>query len=432
LTILVIKMALPTTPTRIDVVSTTSKETPPETNHGGIFAIWNLWNQLHISKLLDECDIKKRSGEPLSRIYFSMATKGLIEQEYTSEMIRKAQRDVGLSSLYANVPDQSTFYRNIIRPTIEQIDYFYTDFIRELQKRKRSKASEEGVLIFDTTTHPVRGTKKHVLARYVYDSKTDAPIWGYSNCVLLYSNIDHTVHYPTDFVLQEDGRTVLLQMIEKSWERLRVEIRRVTFDGGLFRKDLYSELDQNQILFYTKGRYGVYYDIGDKRLMLDEVYAGIPEREFENSLKATEHFVEWKEYNLVMRIVFVKKATEKKGYFTVLTNDLKSPIDEVLDVWDARSYIEHTFKEEKHYLGLGDFPCGNYHGIIMYIALVFIIYTLLMMLRLYSGEFVNRSIKTIREFFIQIRAVVKRYFRKIKVILCGLEEFIPLFHITVS
>lgn len=98
----------------------------------------------------------------------------------------------------------------------------------------------------------------------------------------------------------------------------------------------------------------------------------------------------------------------------MLTNDIESPIDEVLDIWDARSYIEHTFKEEKQYLGLGDFPCGNYHGIIMYIALVFIIYTILMLLRLYSGKFINRSIKTIREFFIQIRAIVRRYFRRIK------------------
>lgn len=309
------KMALSITPTRIDVVSTTSKETPPETNHGGIFAIWNLWNQLHIDKLLDRVNIKKRSGEPLSNIYFSMATKGLIEQEYTSELVREMNRDPGPSSLYGKVPHNSTFYRNIIRPTLEQIDHFYTNFIQELQKRKRLRASEEedGILIFDTTTHAVRGTEKHTLAKYVYDPKIDAVIWGYSNCMLLYSNLDHTVHYPTDFVLQEDGRTVLLQMIKKSWKRMGVEIRRVAFDGGLFSKDFYSELDQNQILFYTKGRFGVYYDIGGGKLMLDGIYAKIPESEFENPLKATERFVEWKEHDLKLRMIFVKKSNRGEG-----------------------------------------------------------------------------------------------------------------------
>lgn len=422
-----------TTPTHIDVVSSTSEEYPPKTDHGGIFAIWNLWNQFHISNLLDASGIKKRSGEPFNTIYFSIATKGLIEKEYISEMSREIEGDAGLSSFYTHVPNQSTFYRNIKRPTLEQIDYFYTKFIREIQKRRRLRASEEGILIFDTTTHAVRGTKKHTLARYVYDSKTDAVIWGYSNSVLLYSNLDQTVHYPVDFVLQEDGRTTLLQMMEKSWERLLVRIMRVTFDGGLFSKDFYLELDQNQILFYTKGRFGVYYDVDNEKLMLDGIYAKIPETEFENQLKAAERFVEWKDYDLKLRLIFVKKVTEEKGYSVVLTNDLISPMKKCIDIWDVRSYIDHTFKEEKQYLGLGDFPCGNYHGIIMYIALVFIIYTLLMALRLYSNEFVNRSIKTIREFFIQIRAVVKRYSRRIKLILHNcLRGFISLFHITMT
>jgi len=420
------------TPTQIDVVSVTSRKTPPETDHCGIFAIWNLWNQFHISKLLGDCGIKKRSGEPLDRLYFSIATKGLIEEEYISEMSREVRKDVGLSSFYASVPDQSTLYRNIIRPTLEQIDCFYTDFIQELQKRKRLRANKEGVLIFDATTHHVRGTKKHVLARYVYDSKIGGPIWGYSNCVLLYSNLDHSVHYPTDFVLQEDGRTVLLQMMEKSWERLGVEVRRVAFDGGLFSKDFYSELDENQILFYTKGRYGVYYGHEAEKLKLDKLYEQIPEEEFKNKLKVAERFVNWEGYDFMLRMVFVKKVKEEKGYFVVLTNDLESPINEVLEVWEARSYIEHTFKEEKQYLGLGDFPCGNYHGIIMYVALVFLTYTLLIAMRLYSGKFVKRSIKTIREFFIQTRAEVKLYLKKIRVLLHGLEDLIPLFHLTVT
>jgi len=420
------------TPTQIDVVTATSKETPSETNHGGIFAIWNLWNQFHISKLLENANIKKRSGEPLSKIYFSMATKGLTEQEYTSELVRETKRDPGLSSFYEETPHNSTFYRNIIRPTLEQIDCFFTNFVSELQNKQRLKASQDGILIFDATTHPVRGAEEHSLARYVYDSKIDGPIWGYSNCVLLYSNLDHTVHYPTDFVLQEDGRTVLLQMMEKSWERLGVEVRRVAFDGGLFSKDFYSELDENQILFYTKGRYGVYYDHEAEKLKLDKLYEQIPEQEFKNELKATERFVNWQGYDIRIRMIFVKKEKDEKGYFVVLTNDLESPIGEVLDVWEARSYIEHTFKEEKQYLGLGDFPCGNYHGIIMYIALVFIIYTMLIAMKLYSGKFVKRSIKTIREFFIQARATVKIYLEKIKVLLHDMEDLIPLFHLNVT
>ena len=221
-----------------------------DTRYGGVVVLKRMWGYLNCDGLLSSAGIRKRSGIPTSSLAFNYVLKPLMDAVSIKRVNRRTRGDGLLKGL---IPDHDQCTLNRFINGDYNWDLLNEFRVLELQKRRRTRALEDGLIVLDDVAIRKFGEKMENIA-YIWDPIAKKTVLGYNPVVLLYT--DGQKSYPLNFAFktkENDKITLATRLIERLKE-LKVQAKCVVFDTWYFALKLITALRDLSLFWVTKSK----------------------------------------------------------------------------------------------------------------------------------------------------------------------------------
>ena len=361
-----------------------------DTRYGGTVLLKRVWDYMDCDGLLSSAGIQKRSGIPASCLAFSYVLKPLMDAGSISRANRRTRGDELLKGLIP-VHDQCTLNRFING----DYDWDLLNELRilELQRRRRTGALEDGLMVLDDVVIRKFGSKMEGIA-YVWDPIAKKAVLGYNLVVLYYT--DGERRYPLNFALKlkTNDRISLATRLMGRLRELRIKARHVVFDAWYFALRLITALRDLGLSWVTKSKKNRIFILDGAEVHAEEIIqSGI--REAVARLPG---------YGPVK--VVVAEINEKKRL--LVTSDREMRRSRVIKVYGGRFEIDNPFfRDGKQEMGLADFHTRRLKALVAHIALCFLSHTLVSLIKLFDKTLLDKTVGWLKENLFEVVAGVK-------------------------
>ncbi len=383
-----------------------------DTRYGGTIILKRIWDYLDCDRLISSAGIRKRSGVPAGCLAFNYVLKPMMD---AGSIKRANTRTRGDQLLQALIPahDQSTLNRFLNGP--HDWEALNDLRIQELQKRRRTRALEDGLIVLDDVVIRKTGERMEDVA-YVWDPVAGKAVLGYDLVVLYYT--DGEKSYPLNFAykLKENDRISLAIQLAKRISGLGVEARRVVFDAWYFALELVTALRGLGLSWVTRSK--------RNRLFIFNGAEAHAEEIIRSGIK--EAVAQLPGYGPVK--VVVTEINDKKRL--LVTGDLQMKEKEVIKVYGDRFQIDNPFfRDSKQEMGLADFHTRRFKALVAHTVMSFLSHTLVSLVKLFDGKLLDKTVGWLKENLFRAVAGVRRVGGGLAVILGrGLELVSSLSH----
>jgi len=383
-----------------------------DTRYGGVIILKRMWDYLDCDRLISSAGIRKRSGVPAGCLAFNYVLKPMMD---AGSIKRANTRTRGDQLLQALIPrhDQSTLNRFLNGP------HDWEDLndlrIQELQKRRRTRALEDGLIVLDDVVIRKTGERMEDVA-YVWDPVAGKAVLGYDLVVLYYT--DGEKSYPLNFAykLKENDRISLAIQLAGGLGGLGVEARRVVFDAWYFALELVTALRGLGLSWVTRSKRNRLFIVDGATMRAEEIIrSGI-----------REAVVQLPGYGPVK--VVVAEINDKRRL--LVTGDLDMVWREVVKIYRDRFQIDNPFfRDSKQEMGLAGFHTRRFRALVAHTVMCFLSHTLVSLVKLFDGKLLDKTVGWLKENLFRAVAGVRRVGGGLAVILGrGLELVSSLSH----
>jgi len=351
-----------------------------DTKYGGTVVLKRVWDYLHCDSLLASAGIRKRSGIPADCLAFNYVLMPLMDARSISRTNKRTRSDELLKELIP-VHDQCTLNRFI------NGDYDWgllNEFrIRELQRRRRTRALGDGLIVLDDVVIPKFGKTMEGIA-YVWDPVAKKAILGYNLVVLYYT--DGGKSYPLNFAVktkENDKITLATRLIERLRD-LKVRAQHVVFDSWYFALDLVTTIRDLGLSWVTKSKKNRIFVLNGAEVHAEEV--------IRSGIRAV--VAELPGYGSVKLVV--AEINERKRL--LVTSDLAMERRTVITVYRDRFEIDNPFfRDSKQEMGLAAFHTRTLKALIAHVALCFLSHTMVALIKLFDEKLLDKTVGWIKD-----------------------------------
>jgi hypothetical protein len=383
-----------------------------DTRYGGVIILKRMWDYLDCDRLISSAGIRKRSGVPAGCLAFNYVLKPMMD---AGSIKRANTRTRGDQLLQALIPghDQSTLNRFLNGP--HDWEALNDLRIQELQKRGRTRALEDGLIVLDDVVIRKTGERMEDVA-YVWDPVAGKAVLGYDLVVLYYT--DGEKSYPLNFAykLKENDRISLAIQLAKRISGLGVEARRVVFDAWYFALELVTALRNLGLSWVTRSKRNRLFIVDGATMRAEEIIrSGIKEA-----------VAQLPGYGPVK--VVVTEINDKRRL--LVTGDLDMVWREVVKIYRDRFQIDNPFfRDSKQEMGLAGFHTRRFRALVAHTVMCFLSHTLVSLVKLFDGKLLDKTVGWLKENLFRAVAGVRRVGGGLAVILGrGLELVSSLSH----
>lgn len=383
-----------------------------DTRYGGVIILKRMWDYLDCDRLISSAGIRKRSGVPAGCLAFNYVLKPMMD---AGSIKRANTRTRGDQLLQALIPghDQSTLNRFLNGP--HDWEALNDLRIQELQKRGRTRALEDGLIVLDDVVIRKTGERMEDVA-YVWDPVAGKAVLGYDLVVLYYT--DGEKSYPLNFAykLKENDRISLAIQLAGGLGGLGVEARRVVFDAWYFALELVTALRGLGLSWVTRSKRNRLFIVDGATMRAEEIIrSGIKEA-----------VVQLPGYGPVK--VVVTEINDKRRL--LVTGDLDMVWREVVKIYRDRFQIDNPFfRDSKQEMGLAGFHTRRFRALVAHTVMCFLSHTLVSLVKLFDGRLLDKTVGWLKENLFRAVAGVRRVGGGLAVILGrGLELVSSLSH----
>lgn len=262
-----------------------------------------------------------------------------------------------------------------------------------------------GILILDDTPLEKFGRMMEG-AHWVYDNAKQRFVWGYSLVNLFYQH--KRASFPVGFRLQikrgrgrkrkvERTKTTLAMELLKEAARQGLRVRAVVFDAAYCAVKLLRHLDELGYHWITRLKSDRIVEIDGKRFSIKQLsrkrswFSHDPVRGVDYIVR--EGYL--RDYDLRVQLVLIR--TPGVGYQALVTSLIETPWQEIFRLYKRRFKIESFHRDAKQYVGLLDFRYRSLKRITNHVALTYVRYLLLVLMRLAFPELADFSWERIKE-----------------------------------
>ena len=362
-----------------------------DTRYGGVIILKRMWDYLDCDHLISSAGIRKRSGVPAGCLAFNYVLKPMMD---AGSIKRANARTRGDQLLQALIPghDQSTLNR-FLNGTHDW-EALNDLRIQELQKRRRTRALEDGLIVLDDVVIRKTGERMEKIA-YVWDPVAGKAVLGYDLVVLYYT--DGEKSYPLNFAykLEENDRISLAIQLAKRIIGLGVEARRVVFDAWYFALKLVTALRDLSLSWVTRSKRNRLFIVDGATTHAEEIIlSGIKEA-----------VAQLPGYGPVK--VVVTEINDKRRL--LVTGDLQMKRKEVIKVYRDRFQIDNPFfRDSKQEMGLADFHTRRFRALVAHTVMGFLSHTLVSLVKLFDRRLPDKTVGWLKENLFKAVAGVRR------------------------
>jgi len=378
-----------------------------DTRYGGTVVLKGVWDYLNCDDLLSSAGIEKRSGIPAGCLAFNYVLKPLMDAGSISRTSRRTRTDQLLRGL---IPDHDQCTLNRFLNGDYDWNALNEQRILELQRRGRTRALEEGLIVLDDVMIQKFGKKMEKIA-YVWDPVAKKAVLGYNLVVLYYT--DRKKSYPLNFAfkLKENDRISLAIQLTKRLSGLKVNAKHVVFDCWYFALELITVLRDLGLFWVTRSKKNRLFILNGAEMHAEEIIqSGIRE--------TVAHLPGYGPVKVV-----VAEINEKK--LLLVTSDLEMKRKKVIKVYRDRFEIDNPFfRDGKQEMGLADFHTRKFKALVAHTVMCFLSHTLVSLIKLFDRKLFDKTTGWIKENLFKVVAGVKRVGGGLAVILGRELEFI--------
>ena len=362
-----------------------------DTRYGGAIILKRMWDYLDCDRLISSAGIRKRSGVPAGCLAFNYVLKPMMD---AGSIKRANTRTRGDQLLQALIPrhDQSTLNRFLNGP--HDWEALNDLRIQELQKRRRTRALEDGLIVLDDVVIRKTGERMEDVA-YVWDPVAGKAVLGYDLVVLYYT--DGEKSYPLNFAykLKENDRISLAIQLAGGLGGLGVEARRVVFDAWYFALELVTALRGLGLSWVTRSKRNRLFIVDGATMRAEEIIrSGIKEA-----------VVQLPGYGPVK--VVVTEINDKRRL--LVTGDLDMVWREVVKIYRDRFQIDNPFfRDSKQEMGLADFHTRRFKALVAHTVMCFLSHTPVSLVKLFDGKLLDKTVGWLKENLFRAVAGVRR------------------------
>jgi hypothetical protein len=361
-----------------------------DTRYGGTVVVKRAWDYMGCDGLLSSAGIRKRSGIPASCLAFSYVLKPLMDAGSISRANGRARGDELLKGLIP-AHDQCTLNRFING----DYDWGLLNELRilELQRRRRTGALEEGLMVLDDVVIRKFGEKMEGIA-YVWDPIAKKAVLGYNVVVLYYTDGEKSYPLNSAVKLKANDKITLATRLIGRLSDLKVRAKHVVFDSWYFALRLITALRDLSLFWVTKSK-------RNRIFVLNGVERHAEEITQSGTKETVAHLPG---YGLVKLVV--AEINEKKRL--LVTSDLEMKRERVVEAYRGRFEIDNPFfRDGKQEMGLADFHTRKLKALVAHIALCFLSHTLVSLIKLFHQKLLDKTIGWLKENLFKAVAGVK-------------------------
>jgi len=361
-----------------------------DTKYGGAVVLKRMWDYLNCEGLLSSAGIQKRSGIPTNGLAFNYVLKPLMDARSIKRVNRRTRGDGLLKGL---IPDHDQCTLNRFINGNYNWDLLNEFRILELQRRRRTRTLEDGLIVLDDVVIQKFGKRMENIA-YVWSPVAKKTVLGYNPVVLLYT--DEEKSYPLNFAFktkENDKITLATQLIERLKE-LKVRAKCVVFDTWYFALKLITTLRDHGLFWVTKSKKNRIFVLNGAEMHAEEI--------IQSGIKET--VAELLGYGPVK--VVVAEINEKSRL--LVTSDLEMKGRKVVKVYRDRFKIDNPFfRDGKQEMGLEDFHTRKFKALIAHTVMCFLSHTLVSLIKLFDRKLFDKTTGWIKENLFKVVAGVK-------------------------
>jgi len=383
-----------------------------DTRYGGAIIMKRMWDYLDCDRLIHSAGIRKRSGVPASCLASNYVLKPMMDAKSIKRVNTRTRGDRLLQALIPG-HDQSPLNRFLNRPHDWQA---LNDLrIQELQKRRRTRAVEDGLIVLDDVVMRKHGERMEEIA-YVWDPDAGKPVLGYDLVVLYYTDPEKS--YPLNFAykLKGNDRISLAIQLAGGLSELGVEAKLIVFDAWYFALELITALRDLGLTWVTKSKRNRLFTVDGATVHAEEIiHSGV-----------REAVAQLPGYGPVK--VVVAKINDNKRL--LVTGDLQMKRKEVIKIYRDRFLIDNPFfRDSKQEMGLACFHTRRFRALIAHTVICLLSHSLVSLIRLFDRGLLDKTIGWVKENLFRAVAGVKRVGEGLAVVLGrGLELISSLSH----
>lgn len=386
-----------------------------DTKYGGTVVLKRVWDYLNCDELLLSAGIRKRSGIPANCLAFNYVLMPLMDAESISRTNKRTRSDELLKGLIP-VHDQCTLNRFI------NGDYDWNALnefrILELQRRERTKALEDGLILLDDVVMEKFGEKMENIS-YVWDPVAKKTVLGYNLVVLYYT--DGEKSYPLNFAfkLKENDRISLATHLIERLREIKIKAEHVVFDAWYFALDLIKVLRDLKLFWVTKSKRNRIFVLNGVETHADDI--------IQSGIKET--VAQLPGYGQVK--VVTAEFNEKRHL--LVTSDLEMEREKVIKVYRDRFEIDNPFfRDGKQEMGLTDFHTRRLKALVAHTTMCFLSHTMVSLIKLFDKKLLDKTVGWIKENIFKAVAGVRKVGGGITVILGRGLALIYSLHSTIT
>lgn len=369
-----------------------------DTKYGGAVVLKRAWDYLNCNDLLLSSGIQKRSGVPANCLTFNYVLKPLMDAGSISRTNSRTRSDELLKTL---IPDHNQCTLNRFLNGDYNWNLLNEHRILELQKRNRTRALEDGLIVLDDVVIQKSGEMMENIA-YVWDPIDKKAVLGYNAVVLLYT--DKEKRHPLNFAfkLEENDKISLAIHLVERLRELKIKTKHMVFDSWYFALDLINVLRDLKFFWVTKSKKNRLFILNGAEVHAEEI--------IQSGIK--EALAQLPGYGHV-KVVVVEINEEKR---LLVTSDLEMERKKVIKTYGDRFEIDNPFfRDEKQEMGLADFHTRRLNALVAHTALCFLSHTLTSLVKLFHKNLCDKTIGWIKENLFKAVAGVKRVEEGIRV-----------------
>ena len=388
------------------------------TRFGGIPFFRRVWEVCRIDMHLRELSIVKR-GHPASLLTFCYVIGNLIGARCLRQLSDRWRRDGYLFGALGEARRLGShdFSRLLARFNFEPLLHAG---VQQLQAWSSTAArADTGIVILDDTP-VVKTGRKMEGSHSCYDHAQRRFVHGYPLVNLLYQH--RGISYPVGFRLrtkQRTGRppktkrTKIILAMELISEAAHLAVRAVVFDPGYCAVKLLRHCDDVGTPWVTRLQSNRVVHVEDQRLSVKQLsrkwswYRNDPARGL--SYISCQGYLA--HYDRPVHIVVIR--TPGIGVQVLATSLIDAPWQEIFRLYQRRKKIETFHRDLKQCFGLADFRYRDLRRIHNHLALVYLRYLLLAVMRIAFPELAHlpwlkikrRVIRTVQQLHVQGQSI---------------------------
>lgn len=380
------------------------------TEFAGVPLFRRVWEICRVDEQLRRLQIVKR-GHPAALLTFAYVLGGLVGSRCLRQLTDRWRSD---EYLREQIAEGRRFGAHDWSRLLARFDFVPVlhSLVEQLQSWDvTATCGDRGILILDDTPLEKFGRKMQG-AHSVYDHAKRHFVWGYPLVNLVYQA--KRIVYPIGFRLQckrlrgrkpkvKRTKIVLAMQLLQDAARRGLSVRAVVFDPAYCAVKLLRRLDDIGYHWVTRLASSRIVEIDGERMSAKQLAR--KRSWFRLDPVRNVQFINRQGYlrNYALPVQLVVVRTPGVGTQVLVTSLIETPWQEIFSLYDRRFDVEVFHRDAKQYIGLTDFRYRDLRRINNHIALSYLRYTLLALMRVAFPELEHLSWRQIK------RRVIRRF-----------------------